>query len=64
MKSSNRYISDKKKAMENVGPLQKEMGDLVTWVGEKTEVFNDSFASELLSRCPSYLRSHGSLLKF
>ena len=50
--------------MENVGPLQKEMGDLVTWVGEKTEVFNDSFASELLSRCPSYLRSHGSLLKF
>jgi len=30
-KSFYRYVSDKRKTRENVGPLWKEMGDLVTW---------------------------------
>ncbi|GAB0175629.1 hypothetical protein GRJ2_000028100 [Grus japonensis] len=36
-KSFYRYISDKRKTRENVGPLMKEMGDLVTWDMEKAE---------------------------
>lgn len=36
------YIGDKRKIMENVGPLQKEMGDLVTQdVGKAQVVVND-----------------------
>jgi len=44
-KSFYRYISDKRKASENVGPLQKETGDLVTWDMKKAEVLNDFLAS-------------------
>ncbi|KAK4818694.1 hypothetical protein QYF61_017915 [Mycteria americana] len=44
-KSFYRYVGDKRKTRENVGPLQKETGDLVTWDMEKAEVLNDFFAS-------------------
>ena len=36
---------------ENVGPLQKEAGDLVTQDVEKAEVLNDFFASVFNSKC-------------
>ncbi|KGL87978.1 hypothetical protein N301_00234, partial [Charadrius vociferus] len=39
------YISDKRKTRENVGPLRKEMGDMVTQDMEKVEVLNNFFAS-------------------
>lgn len=38
-----RYIADKRKARENVGPLWKGAGDLVTQNIEKAEVLNDIF---------------------
>ena len=44
-----RYISDKKKARKDVGPLWKENGDLVMRDMEKAEVFNDFFASVFTS---------------
>jgi len=47
-----RYVSDKRKARENVGPLWKEMGDLVTWDMEK--VLNEVFASVFTSKCSSH----------
>ncbi|GAB0176214.1 hypothetical protein GRJ2_000086600 [Grus japonensis] len=53
-KSFYRYISDKRKTRENVGPLWKETGDLVTWDMEKAEVFNDFFASVFTSKCSSH----------
>jgi len=37
-----------------VGPLWKEMGDLVTWDMEKTEVLNDFFASVFTDKCSSH----------
>ncbi|PKU33940.1 rna-directed dna polymerase from mobile element jockey-like [Limosa lapponica baueri] len=40
-----RYVRDKGKTREHVGPLQKERGDLVTQDMEKAEVLNDFFAS-------------------
>jgi len=40
-----KYISDKRKTRENMGPLCKERGDLVTWSMEKAEVHSDFFAS-------------------
>ncbi|KFW61557.1 hypothetical protein AS28_01374, partial [Pygoscelis adeliae] len=40
-----RYVRDKRKTKENVGPLQNETGDLVTRDTEKVEVLNDFFAS-------------------
>ncbi|GAB0184043.1 hypothetical protein GRJ2_000869600 [Grus japonensis] len=36
-----RYVSDKRKAMENVGSLQNETGNLVTQDMEKSEVLNE-----------------------
>ncbi|GAB0175757.1 mitochondrial enolase superfamily member 1 [Grus japonensis] len=53
-KSFYRYVSDKRKTKENVGPLQKEMGDLVTWDMEKAEVLNDFFASVFTGKCSSH----------
>jgi len=44
-KSFYRYVSDKRKTRENVSPLWKEAGDLVTRDMEKAEVLNDVFAS-------------------
>ncbi|KFW65086.1 hypothetical protein AS28_14346, partial [Pygoscelis adeliae] len=48
-----RYVGDKRKIRENVGPLQREMGDLVTRDMGKAEVFNDFFASVFTSKCLS-----------
>jgi len=39
---------------ENVGPLQKEAGDLVTQDVEKAEVLNGFFASVFNSKCSSH----------
>ncbi|KFV97213.1 hypothetical protein N327_03267, partial [Fulmarus glacialis] len=44
-KSFYRYMADKRKTRENVGPLWNKMGDLVTQDMEKVEVLNDFFAS-------------------
>jgi len=44
-KSFCRYVSYKMKTRENVGPLWKETGDLVTQDMEKAEILNDLFAS-------------------
>ncbi|GAB0179624.1 mitochondrial enolase superfamily member 1 [Grus japonensis] len=44
------YVSDKRKARENVGPLWNEMGDLVTQDMEKAEVLNDFFAPVFISK--------------
>lgn len=40
-----RYIGDKKKSRENMGPLLNEMGDLVTQDMEKAGELNAAFAS-------------------
>ena len=48
-----RYIGDKRKTRENVGPLRNEMGDLVTRDTEKAEVLNDFFASVFTGKCSS-----------
>ncbi|GAB0178772.1 mitochondrial enolase superfamily member 1 [Grus japonensis] len=53
-KSFCRYVSDKRKR-ENVGPLWKETGDLVTWDMEKAEVLNDFFASVFTGKCSSHI---------
>lgn len=39
-----KYVSDKRNTRENMDPLQKETGDLVTRDMEKAEVLNDFFA--------------------
>ncbi|KFV20297.1 hypothetical protein N340_07071, partial [Tauraco erythrolophus] len=44
-KNFYRYVSDKKRSRENVGPLRKETGNLATRDMEKAEVLNDFFAS-------------------
>ncbi|PKU48494.1 rna-directed dna polymerase from mobile element jockey-like [Limosa lapponica baueri] len=44
-KNFYRYVSDKGKAREDVGPLRKEAGDLVTQDMGKAELPNDFFAS-------------------
>ncbi|GAB0199271.1 mitochondrial enolase superfamily member 1 [Grus japonensis] len=44
-RSFYRYVSDKRRMRENVGPLRNETGDLVTQDMEKAEVLNDFFAS-------------------
>ncbi|GAB0178195.1 mitochondrial enolase superfamily member 1 [Grus japonensis] len=53
-KSFYRYVSEKRKARENVGPLWNEMGDLVTQDMEKAEVLNDFFASVFTGKCLSH----------
>ena len=53
-KNFYRYISDKRKTRENVGPLQKGLGDLVTWYMEKAEVLNNFLASVFTSKCSRY----------
>ncbi|PKU47139.1 hypothetical protein llap_2579 [Limosa lapponica baueri] len=52
--NKNRYVSDKMKTRENVGPLQKEMGDLLTQDMDKAEVLNDFFASVIIGKCSSH----------
>ncbi|KFZ63181.1 hypothetical protein N338_13267, partial [Podiceps cristatus] len=46
-----RYVSDKRKTRENVGPRKKEMA---TWVMEKAEVLNDLFALVFTSKSSSH----------
>ncbi|KAK4821892.1 hypothetical protein QYF61_004408 [Mycteria americana] len=53
-KSFYRYVGDKRKTRENVGPLQKETGDLVTQDMEQAEVLNDFFASVFTGKCSSH----------
>ncbi|GAB0209810.1 mitochondrial enolase superfamily member 1 [Grus japonensis] len=53
-KSFYRYVSEKRRTRENVGPLQNETGDLVTQDMEKAEVLNDFFASVFTSKCLSH----------
>ncbi|KFV12158.1 hypothetical protein N339_01881, partial [Pterocles gutturalis] len=44
-KTFYQYTGDKRKTREDMGPLQKETGDLATTNMEKAEVFNDFLAS-------------------
>ena len=53
-KSFYRYISGKRKTRENMGPLQKETGNLVAQGMEKAEVLNSIFASVFTSKCSSH----------
>ncbi|GAB0180267.1 mitochondrial enolase superfamily member 1 [Grus japonensis] len=53
-KSFYRYVSDKRRMRENVGPLWNEMGDLVTEDMEKAEVLNDFFASVFTGKSLSH----------
>ncbi|GAB0176277.1 hypothetical protein GRJ2_000092900 [Grus japonensis] len=53
-KSFYRYVSDKRKMRENVDPLWKETGDLVTRNMEKAEVLNDFFASVFTGKSLSH----------
>ncbi|GAB0204946.1 mitochondrial enolase superfamily member 1 [Grus japonensis] len=53
-KSFYRYVSDKRRTRENVSPLQKETGDLVTQDMEKAEVLNNFFASVFTGKCLSH----------
>ncbi|KAK4820733.1 LOW QUALITY PROTEIN: hypothetical protein QYF61_004414 [Mycteria americana] len=61
-KSFYRYVGDKRKARENVGTLQKETGDPVTWDMEKAEVLNDFFASAFTGKCSSHTTQVTGLL--
>lgn len=43
-----RYVGDeRKKTREKAGPLQKEIGELVTWDMEKAEVLSNFFCLSL-----------------
>ncbi|GAB0209907.1 hypothetical protein GRJ2_003456400 [Grus japonensis] len=53
-KSFYRYVSDKRRMRENVGPLRNETGDLVTQDMEKAEVLNDFFASVFTGKSLSH----------
>ncbi|KFO15066.1 hypothetical protein N312_07407, partial [Balearica regulorum gibbericeps] len=53
-KNFHRYISDKRRTRENVGPLRNETGELVTQDMEKAEVLNDFFASVFTDKCLSH----------
>lgn len=44
-------IGNKRNTRENVDPLHKGMGDLVTRDMEKAEVLNDFFASVFTEKC-------------
>ncbi|KFV12556.1 hypothetical protein N340_13926, partial [Tauraco erythrolophus] len=52
-KNFYRYVSDKKRSRENVGPLRKETVDLATQDMEKAEVLNDFFASVFTGKSSS-----------
>ena len=53
-KAFYRYVSDRRQTRENVDPLRKEAGELVTRDVEKAEVLNDFFASLFNSKCSSH----------
>ncbi|KFV20591.1 hypothetical protein N340_07832, partial [Tauraco erythrolophus] len=52
-KNFYRYVSDKKRSREDIGPLRKETGDLATRDIEEAEVLNDFFASVLNGKSSS-----------
>ncbi|KFV11016.1 hypothetical protein N340_00534, partial [Tauraco erythrolophus] len=52
-KNFYRCVSEKKRFRENVGPLQKETGDLATRDMEKADVLNDFFASVFTGKSSS-----------
>jgi len=62
-KSFCRYIGDKRKARENVGPLRKETEDLVTWNMEKAELLDEFFASVFTGKCSSHTAQVTDLAK-
>lgn len=45
---------DKRKTEENVGPVWEEMGELVTWGMQKTEVLDGFFALVFTSECSNH----------
>ncbi|KAK4817455.1 hypothetical protein QYF61_015610 [Mycteria americana] len=53
-KSFYRYVGDKRKTRENVGPLRKETGDPVILDMEKAEVPNNFFASVFVGKCSGH----------
>ncbi|KFV05198.1 hypothetical protein N340_02153, partial [Tauraco erythrolophus] len=53
-KNFYRYVSDKRRSRENVGPLWKEMGDLVTQDMEKAKILSDFFASFFTDKSSSH----------
>ncbi|KFV18986.1 hypothetical protein N340_02246, partial [Tauraco erythrolophus] len=52
-KNFYRYVSDKIRSRENVGPLRKETEDLATRDMEKAEVLNDFFVSVFTGKSSS-----------
>lgn len=50
-KSICMHMGNKWETTENVGPLWKETGDLVTEDNEKAEVFNDIFVPVFNGKC-------------
>ncbi|KFV07990.1 hypothetical protein N340_00490, partial [Tauraco erythrolophus] len=52
-KNFHRYILDIKRSRENIGPLQKETGDLAHQDMEKAEVLNDFFVSVFIGKSSS-----------
>ncbi|GAB0181734.1 mitochondrial enolase superfamily member 1 [Grus japonensis] len=53
-KSFYRYVSDKRKTREDMGPLQNDTGDQITLAVETAEVLNDFFASAFTGKCLSH----------
>jgi len=47
-------MSDKRKARENVGPLRKKTGDLLTRDMKKAEALHHFFASVFTIKCSSH----------
>lgn len=53
MKSVYRFIGDKRKTLESVGPLQKEMGDLITQAMSKARYSITFLPWPSLARVPA-----------
>ncbi|GAB0209154.1 hypothetical protein GRJ2_003381100 [Grus japonensis] len=53
-KSFYRYVSDKRRTRENVGPLRNDTADLVTKDMEKAKVLNNFFASVFTGKRSSH----------
>lgn len=54
MKGFYRYVSDERKTVEIVGPLQEETRDLIIWYMKKVEVRNDFFVSVFSGKSSSH----------
>ncbi|KFV17142.1 hypothetical protein N339_01295, partial [Pterocles gutturalis] len=53
-KNFNRYVSNKRRTRENVGPHRKKEGDLVTQDTEKAEGLNEFFTSVFTGKSSSH----------